>query len=246
MKRVLFFVGTLILEVGIVFLFTTHSKPNTFIPNHDYYLAGRTVSASVITPTLYLPLIQSPLVLIFSDEFDGNVLDSSKWLGTGTVADGKLLLSDTEIQSQMDFTYGILQAKIESSDWKAQDSPIFTDASFGFEKWIDACHYGVLLKANGHLGVLQESSCPTINEEYPPVPTQAWNAIRSTSTIFLTLTWSPNEVTMHLSDGSLNSTVVTGTLVPDVPLKLRFNADWDEPHVSESYSIDYIRVYQVP
>lgn len=49
---------------------------------------------------------------------------------------------------------------------------------------------------------------------------------------------------MYLSDGSLNSTVVTGTLVPDVPLKLRLNTDWDEPHVAESYSIDYIRVYQ--
>jgi len=210
---------------------------------------AQTTPVPTLTPRAFLPIVMGkwPPVLLLSDEFDGNGLDLTKWdliTGTVSVANGKLIFSDAEIQSKALFQHGILEVAIESSDWKPQDQ--FTDSSFGFEGWYGECHYGTVFKANGHLGVLQKSNCPDLNEEYPPIPN--WNdRIQVIPTVFyLTLTWSPSGVTLFLSDGSSYTEVITGTLVPTVPLNIRLNSYWDEPHPVENYIIDYIKVYQDP
>jgi hypothetical protein len=193
----------------------------------------------------YLPLIPDRWAC-FVDEFEGEALDESRWtVITGTVAvhEGALWLADAEVQSREVFTYGVLQATIASSDWKTQDA--FTDASFGFERWEGACHSGVLLKGSGHLAVLQNSNCPAIVEEY--LPLAGWDdAIEVASTFYLTLAWSPGGVTLHVSDGAGYDVQVTSTLAPTVPLTLRFNTYWAEPHPPETYTIDDLRVCPNP
>ena len=189
----------------------------------------------------YLPLLPNRWAC-FVDGFEADALDESRWsivTGTVTLAEGALRLSHAEIQSRDVFTYGILQATIASSDWKTQDA--FTDASFGFERWEGACHSGVLFKGSGHLAVLQNSGCPDIVEEY--VPLAGWNdAIRAGLGLDLTLAWSPGGVTLRVSDGAGYDARVTSALAPTLPLHLRLNTYWAEPHPPEEYTIDDVRV----
>jgi hypothetical protein len=202
------------------------------------------------SPSLYLPLIMRkwPPVLIFSDEFDGDHLDPYKWIikkGTITVANGKLILPDAEVQSILTFTYGILQMKIESSAWKPTNNIPFTDSTFGFEYWYGSCHSGAMAKANGHLAVLKQSPCP-FNESYPPL--LGWDSVMPgvSQTLFVTLTWLPTGETLLVSNGNSYTETITDTLTPTVPLSIRLNSTWNEPHAPETYIIDYVRVYEDP
>jgi hypothetical protein len=193
----------------------------------------------------YLPLVSNKWAC-FVDEFDGDELDPDKWeivTGTVTVTNGKLILSNAEIRSKRVFTDGVLQAKIESSDWNRQDQ--FTDSSFGFERWYESCHHGATFKPSGHLAVLQNSNCPAQVEAYPPLA--GWgDAIERVSAFYQTLTWGSSGVTLRLSDCSSYNEVVTSTLAPTVPLNIRLNAYWEEPHPTETFAIDYIRVCPSP
>jgi hypothetical protein len=227
-------------------------------------LNGQSSSASAINLTLHfvpqatplIPLASSkiflPLIMNeFGDEFDDAQLDPAKWIvkaGTVTVAGGKLNLADAEIESKALFSYGVLLMKIESSDWKAQNNVPFTDSTFGYEWWDGACHYGALLKANGHLVTLQQSNCPSLSEDYQKLP--GWDNVMpgAHEVLYMTLTWSPSGVTLSVNndDKSFNS-VITSTLVPTVPLKIRLNSYWQTPsHSTETYQIDYIRVRSLP
>lgn len=193
-------------------------------------------------------------VLLFRDEFDGSELDPAKWdviQGIPTVGDGKLTLpGDTtraEIQSKAQFQYGVLQVAIESSDWVSQTQG--TDSSFGFEIWTGAngqCHYGVILIANGHLGILRsqpdaDNNCfgDPLHQAYLPISN--WDSVRAAGRVYLTLTWSPGGVTLYVSDGSSNSGLASYTdeAEPAIPLEIRLNAD-----VGEIYHVDYVRVYR--
>jgi len=204
-------------------------------------------------------MLSAQSTLVFSDEFDGNELDLSKWdvyAGTPTVSDGWLTLHGAEIQSKQRFVCGTLQGVIQSSDWKPHDQ--FTDSSFGLEMWEGAdgkCHYGVVFKANGHLGLLRSE--PDGNGEcagqsdgipghepddpkyqaYPPIPN--WNAIRATGTVAFTITWSKS-VTLEVNGGQSSEQVYTDTsdAIPTVPLKIRLYAA-----PTETYKIDYVRFY---
>ena len=221
-------------------------------------LATRSAQDTMAPTTTSLMLTPQAPVL-FSDEFDGNGLDLSRWevyTGTPTVSGGWLTLPGAEIQSKREFVCGTLQGVIQSSDWKPHDE--FTDSSFGFEIWEGAdgkCHHGVVFKANGHLGLLRskpdaENKCKGQSEgipgrdaddpyyqDYLAIPN--WNAIAATGTVTFTLTWSKS-VTLEVSDGQSNGQVYTDTspAIPTVPLKIRLYAT-----PTETYNIDYIRLY---
>jgi hypothetical protein len=204
-------------------------------------------------------MLSTQSILVFSDEFDGDVLDPSKWevyTGTPTVSGGWLTLHGADIQSKQRFVCGTLQAVIQSSDWMPHDE--LTDSSFGLEIWEGAdgkCHYGVVFKANGHLGLLRSepvtnSTCVSQSvgipghqpddpkyQAYPPIPN--WDAIRATGTVAFTLTWSKS-VTLEVNGGQSSGQVYTDTseAIPTASLKIRLYA-----MPTETYQIDYVRFY---
>jgi hypothetical protein len=194
------------------------------------------------------------------EEFNGTSLDFSKWVkvhGNPTVANGKLTLAGganttAEIQSIKRFGYGVLQMVISSSSWKPQSGQ--TDSSFGFEFWQGAngnCHYGVILVANGHLGLLRQKpdangNCfgdpkPDMEQVYEKI--NNWDTILTGKTLRLTLTWAPKSVTLHVSSAGVNEGVAfyTGAVEPVNKLEIRLNAD-----KGETYRIDYVRVVGIP
>ena len=196
------------------------------------------------------------------DEFNGTSLDQTKWTaipGNPPVANGKLTLAGgastpAEIQSRKKFPYGVLQMVITSSNWKPQQGPNHeTDSSFGFEFWQGAngnCHYGVILVANGHLGLLRHKPDANGNCFGDPLETEQvykqidnWDTIRNGKTLRLTLTWAPKSVTLHISSGNISDGVAYyfGPVEPTNSLEVRLNAD-----KGETYRIDYVRVVGIP
>jgi hypothetical protein len=210
---------------------------------------ARRATESTLTPEAFLPFVARTWP--FVDEFDGNELDLTKWdviTGTPTVGDGKLVLpggaTRAEVQSKAHFQYGVLQAAIQSFDWVMQAE--VTDSSLGFETWTGAngkCHYGVVLIANGHLGVLRSQPDANDNcfgdpeyQEYPPI--SSWDAVRAAGAISLTLTWSPDGTTLCINGGgsSMGQASYAGQALPAIPLKIRLNSD-----IGETYLIDYVK-----
>jgi hypothetical protein len=225
-------------------------------------LATRSAPNTIAPMTTSLMLTTQARIL-FSNEFDGNQLDLSKWdvyTGSPTVSGGWLTLHGADIQSKPRFSCGILQGIIQSSDWKQPDE--FTDSSFGFEIWegVDGkCHYGVVFKANGHLGLLRskpnaENKCSDQSagipgrddpddpyyQDYLTIPN--WSAITAAGTVTFTLRWCKS-VTLDVSGSQSSGQVYTDTspAIPTVPLKIRLYA---QP--TETYKIDYIRLYPCP
>jgi hypothetical protein len=195
------------------------------------------------------------------EEFDGTTLDGTKWVkrhGNPSLANGKLTLAAgintaAEIQSLRKFSYGIVQMSITSSNWKPQ-SDQRTDSSFGFEIWQGAngqCHYSVVLKANGHLGLLRpqpdaNGNCSGDPEFQSHLPIPNWDALRAGKTLRMTLTWAPKSVTLHITSGSANQggAYYFGVAEPTNSLKIRLNAL--NPDKAETYKIDYVRVVGIP
>ena len=195
----------------------------------------------------------------FQDEFNGTQLDASKWSVPNlppTVSGGKLVLSGnaamrSEVQSKQNFSYGVLTVAIESTNWKSQSGA--TDSSFGVEIFTGAngqCHYGALLVANGHLGLLRptpdaNNNCmgDPANQAY--LPLSNWDAIRAGGKVVMMLIWTPNGITLRVSDGNtLNGVAVSmpnSQAVPNVQMKIRLNAD-----TNETYRIDYVRWAELP
>jgi hypothetical protein len=190
------------------------------------------------------------------DEFDGSEINLSKWdvfKGNPTVSAGELMLSGentrAEIQSKKEFLYGVLQMVMTSSSWKPQAQ--VTDSSFGLEHFKGAngqCHYAVLFMANGHLGLLRSEPVEDDNCFGDPkyqafIPISNWDAVRANATVIVTLTWAPNSVMLHVSDGNTNSGDASypGIAEPATSLKIRLNAD-----VNENFSIDYGRLIGIP
>jgi hypothetical protein len=136
-----------------------------------------------------------------------------------------------------------LRAAITSSNWKPQSAQQNVDASFGFEIFNGNCHYGVIFIQNGHLGLLRstpnaQNMCSGDPANQAFIPISNWEAVRARGTIFVTLIWAPNRVTLHISDGGTNRGMAsyTGDAEPQIPLRIRLNADF-----GETYSIDYVR-----
>ncbi|MGE0886296.1 MAG: hypothetical protein AB7P14_22400 [Blastocatellales bacterium] len=195
----------------------------------------------------------------FHDEFNGTQLDTAKWGVVNlppTVSGGRLVLSGSasersEVQSKQNFSYGVLTVAIESANWRPQSGA--TDSSFGLEIFTGAnggCHYGAILIANGHLGLLRpepkpDSACSgnPANQEY--VPLSNWDAIRASGKVVMTLIWNPGGVTLRISDGnSLNGIAVSmpnSQAVPNVQMKIRLNAD-----TNETYRVDFVRWAELP
>ncbi len=240
------FIHLLVFVCFIILSLIGPTNQNSNVGGMSYPVpAGRrAVQAPATTSFLYLPMVMKS-VLIFDDEFDN---DLSKWIiekGKPTIASGKLILTDAAIRSKAMFTYGKLEMKIESSAWKPQNNIPFTDATFGFEYWYDTCHSGATFKANGHLAVLKESPCP-FQESYSPL--SGWDNVMpaAAQTLFVTITWLPTGTSLWVSNGNSYTATVKDALTPTVPLSVRLNSTWDEPHAAETYVIDYIRVYQDP
>jgi len=247
------FVGVTVLVLGVLLVAVAGRSFNISAIQAGQGAGVQKMLAPAPTPQVSLPLVASecPLAL-FSDEFDGNALDLTKWdvfRGSPTVSNGRLTLYGAEVQSKAVFQCGVLQGAIQSSDWKPQNQ--FTDSSFGFEIWTGAngkCHYGVVFKANGHLGVLRSqpdanNNCSASPEYQDYTWISNWDAVRAGGTVYFILTWSSNRVTLYVSDGGPNSgqASYTGQALPNVPLKIRLYAD-----TGETYSIDYTRLYQGP
>ena len=192
------------------------------------------------------------------EEFNGTSLDLTKWVkihGNPTVANGKLRLAGgintmTEIQSVPRFGYGLLQMSIISANWRPQNDNL-SDSSFGFEIWQGVngeCHYSVVLKSNGHLGVMRpqpdvNGNCSGDPEFQAHLPIENWDAVRAGKTVRITLTWAPRSVTVHVTSGSANqgATYYFGTAEPTNRMNIRLNAD-----KGETYRIDYVRVVGIP
>jgi hypothetical protein len=193
----------------------------------------------------------------FRDEFNGTILDPAKWVkihGDPSLANGKLRLAGgtttlTEIQSIPKFSYGVLQMSIRSAKWRAQTDQS-SDSSFGFEIWQGAngqCHYSVILKTNGHLGVMRpqpdaNGNCSGDPELQAHIPISNWDAVRAGRTLRITLTWAPRSVTLHVTSGANEGAAsYFGVAEPTNWLKIRLNAD-----TGETYGIDYVRVVGIP
>lgn len=194
----------------------------------------------------------------FRDEFSGTSLDSTKWVkvhGNPRIANGKLILAGginelAEIQSLKQFSYAVLQMSITSSYWKEQTDQS-SDSSFGFEIWQGTngqCHYSVILKANGHLGLMKpqpdaNGNCSGDPEFQAHEQIQNWDAVRAGKTLRLTLTWAPRSVMLHVTSGASNqgAAYYFGVAEPTNRLKIRLNADQ-----GETYRIDFVRVVGIP
>ena len=101
-----------------------------------------------------------------------------------------------------------------------------------------------ILVANGHLGLLRSAPDAYNNCSGDPlfqafIPISNWDAVRANGVIFVTLIWTPGSVTLHVSDGGTNRGTAShsGIAVPDVPLRIRLNADF-----GETYTIENVRV----
>lgn len=205
----------------------------------------------------------------FQEEFEGATLDSTQWdpelsKGNPIVSNSQLTLAGgaatAEIQSSAEFQYETLLAVIESSDWKAQN--VSTDSSFGFEIFSPpGCHSGVILTANRHLGLLRprrhEASCPAGDPDQEFQRITNWDAVRAGGRIYLTLAWTETAVTLHVSDGGVNTGWASFAnfpnadpedpdeaerpKIPAIPLKIRLNAA-----SNETYRIDYVRLCGSP
>jgi hypothetical protein len=189
------------------------------------------------------------------DEFNGTSLDP-QWIevhGNPRVANGKLRLAGdvserAELQSIKRLRYGVMQMSISSSSWKPQNQK--TDSSFGFEMWLGAngsCHYSVVLKANGHLGLMRSQpdvngNCSGDPKFQAHLPVSNWDQLRARKAIRFTLTWAPKSVTLHITAGSKEGAAFYfGTAEPTNALRIRLNAD-----KGETYLIDYVRVVGIP
>jgi hypothetical protein len=207
-------------------------------------IPSRMTQAATAAPTL-------------AEEFNGTSLDLSKWTvvhGAPSLTNGQLRLaggasSRAEMQSMQRFAYGVLQMKISSSTWKAQSNPS-TDSSFGFEMWQGTnglCHYSVILKANGHLGLMRpqpdaNGNCSGDPELQVHIPISNWDTVRAGKTLRITLTWAPRSVTLHITSGANEGAAYYfGGVEPTNRLKIRLNADQ-----GETYWIDFVRVVGIP
>ncbi|MCS7283336.1 MAG: hypothetical protein RMK65_09015 [Anaerolineae bacterium] len=222
-----------------------------------------TVSCTPPMPTS--PTLAARASMLFSDEFDGSKLDLTKWdvyRGVPVVSGGWLTLSGAEVQSKPKFSGGILQGVIQSSDWKMQSE--FTDSSFGFEIWEGAdgkCHYGVVFKASGQLGLLRsqpnaENKCAgqsagipgrnpddPLHQDFFAIPN--WNTMIGAGAVAFTLTWS-TDVTLEVSGGLSSGRVYVDSspALPTVPLKIRLYAHtFISPTLTETYMLDFVRLY---
>jgi uncharacterized protein (TIGR03437 family) len=204
----------------------------------------------------------------FSDEFNGTQLDRAKWdvfRGTPTVSDGTLTLKGgatealrVDVQSKQSLLYGVLTIALKSTHWQPQSgvpNDQKTDSSFGVEIFAGAnggCHYSAILKADGHLGLLRPK--PDANNNCtgdPPsegqahIPLSNWDAIRAGQRVVMMLIWTPESVTLRISDGDkLNGIAISAPnsqAVPNVPLRIRMNAD-----INETYEVDYVRWAELP
>ena len=204
----------------------------------------------------------------FEDEFAGTTLDLSKWdvfHGSPTVGNQSLTLAAkagtrAEIQSRTLCMYQVLHMVISSSDWKSQTGPDkTTDSTFGFEHFTGSngqCHYGVVPTANGHLGLLRpepdaQGACHGDPAHQPYTPIDNWNALMTRGRLYVTLIWTASGATIHVTDGGLNSGTASSadlSVLPDIPLKIRLNADCKVltgdciSTRDDSFRIEYVRV----
>jgi len=106
------FVGVTVLVLGILLVAVASRSLNVSAIRLGQDAIAQTMPAPAPTPQVSLPLVASecPLAL-FSDEFDGNELDLTKWdvfRGSPTVSNGRLTLRGAEVQSKAVFQCGIL------------------------------------------------------------------------------------------------------------------------------------------
>ncbi len=203
--------------------------------------------------------IQCPSGTIFCDDFNlagPRRPDSVKWnFGRGVIQNGGVLWlgGGADIQSKTQFLYRVLVVKVFSLDWQPADSQA-DDSSIGWEIWTGPngnCHYGIVLKPNGNLGLLRSNPDPATGDcanqspngdpfwqEYRQVPN--WDNVRKSGTVILQLAWWRDHVTMSVSDLKGNNkgeVSYSGIALPTLPLLVRLNAA-----PGTLYNFDYVRV----
>ena len=221
------------------------------------------------TNFIYLPLVQNNSFLIFKDEFLEPKL-SSDWIevkGSPYIDEGKLILIDSEVQSVAEYSEGVLIINIKSPDFKNITDPVFTDGSVAVEIWNglnNSCHYGIGFKPNGHVFILKSqpngnNDCSQqsagIADRLPGDPKyqefysiENWDSFVESNldTVSVRITWNNQETTIYISDGTYIDQTISSNLKIDVPMKIRLNTAWDEPHESETFEICSVEVYQPP
>jgi len=189
--------------------------------------------------------------MAFTDEFNGDALSAARWdvfRGRPAVRDGKLTLAanannraDIQTKGARMFLYGVMTATIDSSSWMRNGQT--TDTSFGFEVFNPGdCHYGVVLVANGNLGLLRaepDGAGRCVGDpkfqEYQPIPN--WDALRARRKLFVTLVWAQTGAILSVSNGEIVSEVrskLNSDAIPNVPMRVRLNADFNETYTIES------------
>jgi hypothetical protein len=140
-----------------------------------------------------------------------------------------------------------------------------TDSSVGFENFIGSCHYGALLKGNGHLDVLRSvpdasGDCSGDPVHQASIRISNWDAVRTGPAVLMTMVIAPNSVAVTVSTGSYEDEKTgeahyRGEAIPNVPLRFRLNVDCatqfeGDPKcssdVDEVYKLKSVRATQIP
>jgi len=186
-----------------------------------------------------------------AEEFNGAALDPTQWdvfhLANTKVLNGQLVLAATfteraDIQSTPPLCrFGTLTTRLSSANLVPNTGR--TDSSTGFEIFAPGgCHYSVQLVHNGHLGLLRSVPDAAGNCHGDPalqafIPIPDWDVLRSAQTLDVTIQWAQGTARLTISGGGRSSVAsYTGREVPDVPMRVRLNQDFN---TQSTY--DYVR-----